>query len=169
MTYEGAGLILLSPDLKILIVQDARTGKWGFPKGHRELQDNSDLETACRELLEETGIRPDSYTVHEPSFRITRGSSSYLFRYASAVQEEGRIQNAREISQIAWIPFQALINPPAEFDGNKYLRTWIDDMQKGASKKTVHVFNSLVQQRILDLCQTFTASYLHTPVHSSPI
>jgi 8-oxo-dGTP pyrophosphatase MutT (NUDIX family) len=150
MAYEGAGLILLTPDLKILIVQDAKTGKWGFPKGHREPHDSGDLETACRELLEETGIRPESFKLYEPSFRITRGSSSYLFRYGVIPCEEGAVQNFREIAQVAWIPFFALISPAAEFDGNKYLRTWIEDMQKGTSKKAVHVFHSVVQQQMVE-------------------
>jgi len=33
MNYAGAGLLILSPDLKqILLVHDARSRKWGFPK-----------------------------------------------------------------------------------------------------------------------------------------
>ena len=157
MTYEGAGLILLTPDLKVLIVQDAKTGKWGFPKGHREAQDNGDLETACRELLEETGIRPESFKLYDPSFRITRGSSSYLFRYGIIPREEGAVQNICEITQLAWIPFFALISPAAEFDGNKYLRTWIEDIQKGAPKKAVYVFNAVLQQQMMELCMNAVA------------
>jgi 8-oxo-dGTP pyrophosphatase MutT (NUDIX family) len=163
MTYEGAGLILFTPDLKVLIVQDAKTGKWGFPKGHREPQDGSDLETACRELLEETGIRPESFKLYEPSFRITRGSSSYLFRYGVVSREDGAVQNYQEIAQLAWIPFIMLISPAAEFDGNKYLRTWIEDMQKASPKKSVHLFNSVIQQQMLELIVN-QQQYLPNPV-----
>lgn len=173
MTYEGAGLILFTPDVKVLIVQDANTGKWGFPKGHREPQDSGDLETACRELLEETGIRPESFKLYEPSFRITRGSSSYLFRYGAIPREEGAVQNYREIAQVAWIPFMMLISPAAEFDGNKYLRTWIEDMQKGAPKKSVHVFNSVIQHQMLEMFmvaqqqQQQQQQYLPNPIAAS--
>ncbi|MDR1720940.1 MAG: NUDIX domain-containing protein [Endomicrobium sp.] len=39
-----------------LLVNSRRNGLWGFPKGHVE-KDESELETAIREIVEETGIR----------------------------------------------------------------------------------------------------------------
>jgi 8-oxo-dGTP pyrophosphatase MutT (NUDIX family) len=152
MTYTGAGLILLSQDYRILLVQDCNTKKWGFPKGHREETDPNDLATALRELLEETGISPAMLTTHDPSFRVTKGSSSYLFRYAILNSDAfcGAIQNPYEISQIAWVPIIDLLANRG-INGNKYLRTWIEDMQLGRPKKSIQVLTSIMQQHLLTM------------------
>ena len=107
MNYTGAGLILFTPDFRVLLVQDARTKKWGFPKGHREDIDTSDIDTAKREVQEETGIPPTAYTLYEQPFRIIRGSSSYIFRYAilNSTDYLGSIQCPREIGGLQWISF----------------------------------------------------------------
>jgi ADP-ribose pyrophosphatase YjhB (NUDIX family) len=84
MNYSGAGLVLLSSDLSsTILVRDARTGKWGFPKGHREAYDKNDLDTATRECYEEIGLMPEDYTIRSDAFKINKGSQAYLFRYAT--------------------------------------------------------------------------------------
>lgn len=144
MSYAGAGLILITPDFRVLLVQDAKTHKWGFPKGHREEIDMDDLQTAIREVKEETGITPDQYTVHEPAFRITKGSSSYLFRYAVLHAMTGKIQNRYEICQIQYVSIVDLMREPDQLDGNKYLRTWIANIRSFSSRKEVQQFSQIV-------------------------
>jgi len=151
MNYAGAGLILLSSDLlTTLLVHDTRSGKWGFPKGHREPEDTSDIETATRECFEETGLKPDDYTIQLDSFKVSKGSQSYTFRYA-VLKDEKRNLNlkpgpAYEISGIQWVPVKQLLDASNVLDGNKYLRTWITDIQTNVSKKSVHLFKSLLQR-----------------------
>ena len=55
MESERAGIILLDSQSRILLVQSKRTGKWGFTKGHAETFDINSLETATREVKEESG------------------------------------------------------------------------------------------------------------------
>ena len=149
MNYAGAGLILLSSDLtQTLLVHDARSGKWGFPKGHRESYDTSDLATAVRECREETGLTAEDYMVHEPSFKISRGGAAYLFRYATLKQSVSttklRAGPTYEIAAVEWVPIKRLLGAQNILDGNKYLRTWISDIQENASKKTVYMFKNLL-------------------------
>jgi len=149
MNYAGAGLLILSPDLKqILLVHDARSRKWGFPKGHRESYDTSDLSTAIREVKEETGLTTDDYWIQPDVFKITKGSQSYLFRYAVLKHEKNK-QNMRagpsyEIADLCWTPLQQLLESTNVLDGNKYLRTWISDIQTDSPKKPVYLFKALL-------------------------
>lgn len=148
MNYAGAGLILLSSDLtSTLLVHDTRSAKWGFPKGHREPEDANDLQTAVREMWEETGLVATDYKVCDESFKISKGGGSYIFRYAIA-NEQARNKTkpgpAHEISALEWVPLQTLLEAQTVLDGNKYLRTWISDIQSGVSKKSVHLLRSLL-------------------------
>jgi 8-oxo-dGTP pyrophosphatase MutT (NUDIX family) len=148
MNYAGAGLVLLSSDLSSLIlVRDARTGKWGFPKGHRESYDKDDLDTATRECREEIGLHADDYTIRSDAFKINKGSQAYLFRYATMNTDCRKALvpgPAYEISTVQSIPIQQLLDANSLLDGNKYLRTWIEDVGAGISKKSVHLFKGLL-------------------------
>lgn len=156
MNFAGAGFILFSADLsRVLLVHDARSGKWGFTKGHREEYDTTDLSTAVRECYEETGLSKDHYTIYGDSFKINKGGQSYLFYYAilknDAYMEKMRAGPAYEISGIDWIPLVKLFGANCILDGNKYLRTWVEDINKNNSKKSVHLYRNLLQ--------TFTTSF----------
>ncbi len=57
MTEKSFGIIPLLMEkntLYYLLIQHNK-GHWGFPKGHVE-KNESDIQTACREFTEETGI-----------------------------------------------------------------------------------------------------------------
>ena len=65
---KAAGAICYLQDGKktfFLILRSAKTGEWGPPKGHSE-EEETELETAVRELYEEAGVRRASFT---PGFR----------------------------------------------------------------------------------------------------
>ena len=149
MTYLGAGFILLSPDCShTLLVNDARSKKWGFPKGHKEKEDADDLATAVRETEEETGLTINDYTIKSDVFRVSKGSQSYLFRYVSVKphalnQATPHPDFAKEIRECRWVPIGELLKANHIYDGNKYLRNWISDIQQDMSKKSVHLFKKL--------------------------
>lgn len=147
MNYAGAGLILLSSDLKsTLLVKDTRTGKWGFPKGHRETIDTSDLATAVRECFEETGLTADDYIVRPGTFKVSKGGAAYIFRYAIMKCDGRRLRAgpAHEIGGLEWIPLQTLFEAQNVIDGNKYLRNWIADIKNCINKKSVNMFHTLL-------------------------
>jgi 8-oxo-dGTP pyrophosphatase MutT (NUDIX family) len=137
---------------EVLLIRDARSRKWGFPKGHREPEDASDLHTAVRECREETGLEASAYTVVEPSFRLTRGSASYLFRYAilKATEPEPLTIRPGEIEAYAWVPVASLLSAttPYRETGNKYLRTWILDLKNEDNevrRKSMVLYTALVR------------------------
>lgn len=154
MNYAGAGFILLSSDLThLLLVNDRRSGKWGFPKGHREVDDSTDLATAIRECREETGLIPSDYTVQEDTFKISKGGGAYIFRYATLNATD--FHHVRlipgppeEVARLEWVPLATLLEATNVLDGNKYLRNWINDIKTNASKKAVYLFKNLVARRL---------------------
>ena len=76
MELQCAGVVLLSPGAThVAVVQQARTapdgtpvGFYAFPKGKREPGDASLLDTAVRELEEETGVRAQEVWVREDHY-----------------------------------------------------------------------------------------------------
>lgn len=176
MNYAGAGFILLSSDLtQLLLVHDTRSGKWGFPKGHRESYDVSDLATAVRECREETGLlHTIDYAVHDDPFKISKGGSSYLFRYAvlngAATKDRLRAGPAHEIAGLEWISIATLLEAQNVLDGNKYLRAWIGDVKTNASKKAVYLLKSLFASKggaTATAATATTATAAATPVPST--
>lgn len=54
----ASGIVLSSDGREILLVHHRRLARWLQPGGHVEREDGSTIETAEREILEETGLRP---------------------------------------------------------------------------------------------------------------
>jgi len=93
-------------------------------------------------------LTTDDYWIQPDVFKITKGSQSYLFRYAVLKHEKNK-QNMRagpsyEIADLCWTPLQQLLESTNVLDGNKYLRTWISDIQTDSPKKTVYLFKALL-------------------------
>lgn len=108
---------------QFLVVQPLQ-GWWGFPKGHADA-DESPVEAAERELLEETGLRIDQFLYPEPLYEL------YQFRlqgklidktvayWIASVKGEIRLQK-EEMRDACWLPFdQAVVR--LTFDGAKEL------------------------------------------------
>ena len=69
-----AGVILQSAG-RYLLVQSRFTGKWSFTKGHAEPIDINLLETATREVKEETGfLETIHYTIDPGPYEIGRST-----------------------------------------------------------------------------------------------
>lgn len=68
---KSYGIIPLFKDnkgYKVLIVQNSKGGHWGLPKGTPE-NDEAPMQTAIRELREETGIQEEDIVIQDsPTF-----------------------------------------------------------------------------------------------------
>ena len=103
--YLGAGMQLFR-DETILLVQGLRSGKWGFPKGHRELRDLSWRDTAVREVYEETGYT--EFTDYILCTEIPRvfGNRPYWSGIVTSTKEP-RV-NRSEHRAVEWFPLDSL-------------------------------------------------------------
>ena len=139
MKDEAFGIIPVfstESDLLFLLIQH-QAGHWAFPKGHPDPGESA-LETAKRELEEETGIR-DYEVLEEPSFVehysfVQESVPSSVKHYAFAKEGEliektvtyfvafvnsmEVVLQAEEVQNYAWSSFDEAINL-ITFDGNR--------------------------------------------------
>ena len=99
--YQGAGVQLFRGH-EVLLVQGFRSGKWGFPKGHREPTDLDWKSVALREVKEETGyVYGVDYTLCDD--QVARWGSRLYWRGAMLTEKEPT-HNVTEHRGVQWFP-----------------------------------------------------------------
>ena len=95
-----AGIILINDQNEVLLVKNYE-GKWSFPKGSVELDENV-KEAAMRELREETGI-----SIAEDQLKLTFRyyRQQYFVARFTKDYDINLIQNKNEITGIGWFCF----------------------------------------------------------------
>jgi 8-oxo-dGTP pyrophosphatase MutT (NUDIX family) len=99
--YKNAGLIIFKDNM-VLLVQDAKTLKWSFPKGAPEPIDANDpKKTAIRETYEEVGLLPETdYTFD--NFKIQDFPHNGYYYFATATPTANPRVNDEEGLQVRW-------------------------------------------------------------------
>jgi bis(5'-nucleosidyl)-tetraphosphatase len=95
---------------QFLLIQH-HAGHWGFPKGHAEAGETA-IETALRELWEETGVQPDGvledtpfveeYCFEKNGERVEK-TVTYFVGWVQSEKVECQVQ---EIQAYAWVNFE---------------------------------------------------------------
>lgn len=113
MTYEkscGAIIFRRKENVQYLIILNKKgnaKGHWGFPKGHIE-NNETELETARREIKEETGLSPrflDGFRVvsrYSPKPNVKKDAVYFL---AESSFEDVTIQES-ELASYRWCEFE---------------------------------------------------------------
>ncbi len=135
--YSGAGLILVTVDMKFLLVKEIKSGKWGICKGHRERKDEYDpVKTAKREAYEELGLEEKDYEIYGSNFILPGSPKTYIFQCArlkvdiirhfqekklniASVIESRKLH---EITDIKLVSYYNLIQDLNNYNNNVYLR-----------------------------------------------
>lgn len=109
MTFEkscGAVIFRRADEIEYLLILNKKgdaEGHWGFPKGHVE-NNETELQTAKREILEETGLSPKfingfrAVSQYSPSSDISKDAVYFL---AECGDEEITIQKT-ELADYKW-------------------------------------------------------------------
>ncbi|MDR2772756.1 MAG: NUDIX domain-containing protein [Elusimicrobiota bacterium] len=122
-----------SEKILFLLVFSKRNLHWGFPKGHIE-KGETEIETAKREVFEETGISEiefDEVFRYEEIYEILSNSGNSdrkkvekhsIYFLAKVLKDaEGKtFHNNNEIEKTEWLPFDEAIDR-LKFDENKNL------------------------------------------------
>jgi 8-oxo-dGTP pyrophosphatase MutT (NUDIX family) len=96
-------------------VKGRRSGKWSFPKGHKEPGETY-LECARRETLEEAGIDLTSY-IPVASHRLSVGEY-----YFYEIEEQCPcINDAREIVDVRWMSLSEMRKSQCNVDVSAFL------------------------------------------------
>lgn len=122
--YIGAGIIIHNTNKQVLLVCDARSGRWGFPKGHPEhIDKNMAINTAVRECFEETGMR----VVHDYIIESTtpKRIGKRLYFTGILLNEAFRNHNLdrNEIQDVRWWTLEELVLNEGIL--NSDLRCWL--------------------------------------------
>jgi len=89
---------------EILLIKHINSGHWSFPKGHVE-GDETEVETAKREILEETGIEVNL----DPTFRelVTysprKDTVKVVVYFVAKAKNTDFVPQEDEISEIKWV------------------------------------------------------------------
>lgn len=110
MKYEkSCGCVILNED-KILLIKQRR-GSYGFPKGHTEKQE-TELETAIREVKEETGLDVEVDLTKRYSITYPKGENvlkEVVYFLAKTDSYDVKIQEI-EIEEAKWVPINEINN-----------------------------------------------------------
>jgi len=115
--FKGAGVQIMNEN-NVLLVQNLKSGNWGFPKGHREPIDKTWRDTAVREVEEETGFKENKDYVICSNTPDLWGKRPYWT--ATALRTGPLRMNISEHRAIRWIPVHLL----KQYDLNYDLSYW---------------------------------------------
>lgn len=91
-------------NIEILLIKHVNSGHWSFPKGHVEAGE-TEMETAKREILEETGID----VILDPTFRETvtyspkKDAHKVVVYFLAKAKNHDFTAQEEEIAQIRWV------------------------------------------------------------------
>jgi len=91
-------------NVEILLIKHVNSGHWSFPKGHVE-GDETELETARREIKEETGLD----VIIDQTFRETvsyspkRDTQKLVVYFLALARNYDYVPQEEEIAEIRWV------------------------------------------------------------------
>ena len=112
MNFEkSCGAVIYSKidkDLEFLIISNKNDGHWGFPKGHVE-KDESEEETAVREVREETGLQVtlmDGFRV-SVEYSVKKETMKEVVFFLARVYDQTVNIQLDELNDYKWVSFQS--------------------------------------------------------------
>lgn len=102
---KACGAVVIRDDQVLMVYQN--NGFWGFPKGHME-PGESEVETAVREVAEETGLKivVDVKKRFEFSYDLPElGLHKTVVLFLAETDRQEARRQVSEIKELKWVPF----------------------------------------------------------------
>lgn len=106
---------------RFLLIKNCRSAHWGFPKGHVE-RGETDIDTAKREVLEETGLNiniVDGF-VERSEYKIGGKVDKNVLIFLASTTDTQTVIQKEEISDYVWLKFPQAVNA-LKFDNDKHI------------------------------------------------
>ena len=109
--YEKSCGAVIFKDNLVLLIQNKKSLHWSFPKGHKEYGE-SDLETAYREVKEETNLNiqidEDIFIVinYSPKDNVSKDVKYYKAKYVDGTL----LKQEEEVLDIGWYTINDALN-----------------------------------------------------------
>ncbi len=119
-----------SGKLRILLIRHQNGGHWAFPKGHVEREETEE-ETACREIREETGLKVklDTGFRYMVTFSPKPGVMKDVVYFGAETDKKDVKRQEEEIRDVGWFkPDEALETITYENDKG-VLRAFLEYME----------------------------------------
>ncbi len=119
-----------------------KAGHWDFPKGHIE-DGETQVQTACRELVEETGIRnvqiiPGFKYEYDYEFGTDKNRKAKKVTFMIARTEHIRTRLSHEHMGARWVPYKRAISMLTFENAKKMLSAAEEHLQKNIDLQTTN-------------------------------
>jgi len=107
----GAVILKKEDGVKVLLVQMKNGGHFAFPKGHIE-GNETEIETATREILEETSLEVNFIKGFRKSteYSLKAGVMKEVVYFLATPKKDVFTPQEEEILSIRWMPYETAIN-----------------------------------------------------------
>ena len=101
----------INGERRFLLIKNKRSCHWGFPKGHVE-NDETDEETAKREVLEETGIHIKIFPgfKHKSEYTIRGRIEKSVLIFLATTDDTQTVIQPEEIEDYIWLGYDNAIS-----------------------------------------------------------
>ncbi len=106
---------------EVLLIKHSNGGHWSFPKGHVE-NDETEIQTATREILEETGINVilDTSFRNVVSYSPKKDVKKDVVYFLAVAKNYDYTPQEEEVAQIKWVEINR-VNDMLSYENDKQL------------------------------------------------
>ena len=129
--YEhSCGAVVLrtiNEEQRFLLIKNKRSNNWGFPKGHME-NGETPVQTACREVLEETGLRITMIDGSrcESQYKIGGTVEKRVEIFLASTKDTQTVIQKEEIEDYIWLRYADALEL-LKFENDKTILTQVND------------------------------------------